>query len=166
MKKLNFSLLLMFIGFMAFGQGFRAGVNIGIPTSDTQDLHSFVLGVDLNFLWEVSANMNFGIAAGYSNFFGEEVDFGSFGIVDIDDAGFLTLAGAGRLILSDQFVIGADVGYALAITPDDSEGGFYYMPNLGYNLSEVSQITVSYRHIETDDDSFVALLAGINFSLN
>jgi len=166
MRKSILITVLALTGTAIFGQGFRAGINLGIPTSDAQDLHSFAIGVDLNFLWEVSDNIDVGIASGYSNFFGEEVDFGSFGIVDVDDAGFLPLAGAGRIILSEQFVIGAHVGYAIAITPDDSEGGFYYRPLLGYNLTESTQITVSYSGIETADDSFAALLAGFNFSLN
>lgn len=165
MKKLSLAIVLSFIGISAFSQGFRAGLNVGLPSGDAEELHSFSLGLDINFFWQVTNTLDVGVATGYSNFFGEEVDFGSFGTVDVEDAGFIPLAGAARLYLSYKFIVGADLGYAIAITPDDSEGGYYYRPMLGYDISDSTQITVSYSGIEADDGSFAAILAGFNLSL-
>ena len=165
MKKLVLIVAFALIGSSAFGQGFNLGLNLGFPTGDAGDAYTFTIGVDLHYMWDVSDTFTAGVASGYSHFLGDEIDLGSFGTIDVDDAGFIPLAAAGRLSLSDSFVLGADLGYAIGVSPDGNDGGFYYRPMLGYNISDSMQITASYRGVSVDGGSIDAVTAGINFAL-
>mgnify|MGYP000203078540 CR=1 FL=1 len=160
MKKLVLIITVAIFGFTATAQDFRAGFNVGLPTGDAGDFYTFNLGVDLSYMWNVSETFDAGLVAGYSHFMGDEI----MGF-EIDDAGFLPIGAAGRFAASEQFSIGADLGYAVGISPDGNDGGFYYRPVLGYDLSESMQLTASYRGVSVDGGEFSSITLGLNFAL-
>ncbi|NNK81729.1 MAG: hypothetical protein HKO92_01270 [Flavobacteriaceae bacterium] len=145
-------------GFTATAQEFRAGFNVGLPTGDAGDAYTFALGADLSYMWNVSDTFDAGLAAGYSHFMLD-------GDFEGDDASFLPIAVAGRFAASEDFSIGADLGYGIGISPDGNDGGFYYRPVLGYNLSESMQLTGSYRGVSVDGGTFSSVTLGLNFAL-
>ena len=147
------------------GSGFIAGISVGLPVGDAGDGYSFNITVELNFLWEVSDSFDAGIATGYSHSFGDTIDLGEFGEFDLDDASFLPIAGAARFNVSDDFILGVDLGYAIGISPDGNDGGFYYAPRLQYGVSDSIDIVAAYRGVSVDGGSFDVITLGIQFGL-
>ena len=136
-------------------QGFKLGGNVGIPVGDASDFYNFNIGLDVNFLWETSSSFDVGIATGFSNGFGEE---------DFDDAQFLPIAAAGRFNASENFKIGADLGYAIGIN-DGNDGGFYYRPMVGYDVSENIELNLSYSGVSLDGWTWSTINLGVMFGL-
>lgn len=139
-------------------QEFKAGVNVGLPLGDIEDAYTLNIGVEANYLWDVSEEFKAGISAGYSHYLGDS-DFG------VDDAGFLPIAAAGRFNVSEDFVIGADLGYAVGISPSGNDGGFYYAPRVQYGVSESLDIVLAYKGISVDGGTFSSINLGIEFGL-
>lgn len=79
---------------------------------------------------------------------------------------FLPIAASGRFNASEDFSIGADLGYALGIN-EGNDGGFYYRPIVGYNLSEKAQLNLSYTGVSIKDADFTwsTINLGVLFSL-
>lgn len=124
--------------------GANVGINAGLITGDFSDGYSFNLALDLNYLWEVSDQIEAGVATGYSHSFGKDVDG-----FKADDAQFLPLAAAGRINISEEFAVGVDLGYAIGIN-DGNDGGFYYAPRVQYSVSESTDIVAAYRGASID----------------
>ena len=165
MKKLLLIIAVMLFGFNVNAQdGLRGGISAGLPIGDAGDGYSFSVLLDLSYLWEVSDSFDVGLATGYSHSFGESIDFGG-GSFKLDDASFLPVAVAGRLGVSDEFTIGADVGYAIGISPDGNDGGFYYAPKLQYSVSDSIDIVFAYRGVSVDGGSFDIISLGVEFGL-
>lgn len=153
MKKLLLSIALVAFTFAATAQDgkFNLGVNLGLPTGDVSDAYSFVGSIEANYLFDVSDEFQVGPSASYSHFFGEE----GFG-----DISFLPLAAAARFNASDEFTLGADLGYAIGVS--NAEGGeFYWRPMVGYDISDKVMLQASYSGM--GDLSFFGL--GAMFAL-
>jgi len=159
MKKLLFITLAIFGLASVNAQGFKLGANVGIPTGDASDYSSFSIGLDVNFLWEVSDSFDAGLVTGFSHNFIKE-DWDSF----IDDVQFLPIGAAGRYNLSEDFKIGADLGYAIGIN-DGNDGGFYYRPMIGYDISPRVELNLSYSGVVNDGDTWSNISLGIMFGL-
>jgi hypothetical protein len=140
------------------------GLSGALPIGDVGDITTFGLNLDANYLWEVSEQFDLGVAAGYHYYFGEDIDI-PFGTFEAEDFGFLPIAAAARFNASEDFTIGADVGYALGINPDGNDGGFYYAPKIQYSVSEALDIVFAYKGVSLDGVSFDAISLGIEFGL-
>jgi len=173
MKKLFLLSVIAIFGFTVSAQdssstdggGFNAGINVGLPIGDAGDGWTFNLTLDLSYLWEVSNVFEAGLATGYSHSFGDNIDLGSLGSFDVDDAGFIPIAGVARFNVTDEFVLGADLGYAIGVSPSDNDGGFYYSPRMQYGVSESIDIVFAYRGISVDGGNFDVLTLGVEFGL-
>ena len=164
MKKVLFIAAFLVAGVsMQAQEGASAGVNLGLPIGDAGDVSGFSIGVDFNYLWSAAESFDAGVAVGFTNAFGKTIDtpIGSF---EVEDVQFLPLAAAGRFHLSEDFSLGADLGYALGIS-DGNDGGFYYRPMVGYSLSEKLGLTFSYTGISLDGGSWDTLNLGLMLSL-
>ena len=138
--------------------GFNAGISVGLPIGDAGDVYTFNVTLDLNYLWEVSDSFDAGIATGYSHSILDS-DF------EGDDASFLPIAASARFNVSDDFTLGADLGYAIGISPDENDGGFYYAPKIQYSVSDSIDIVAAYRGVSVDGGSFDVITLGIEFGL-
>ncbi len=165
MKKV---LLIATIALASFGvnaqEGFKLGLNLGLPTGDAGDVSSFSVGLDAYYMFGGSEEFNIGIASGFTNAFGKSITLGDFGSVEIEDVQFMPIAAAGRYNASEELSIGADLGYALGIN-DGNDGGFYYRPIVGYNISENIEINASYTGISLDGGSWSTINLGVLFAL-
>ena len=162
MKNLILFFAVMFIGFSAFGQGFSIGFNMGAPVADGHDFYDFTAGFDANYTYSISDKFSGGIATGISSFLGNEIEVG-FIDFSLENASFIPLAFAARFDLSDKFMLGADVGYAIGLSHD---GGFYYRPILGYNFKTPLQLSLSYRGISVNGLSVSAVTFDIHYTLS
>ncbi|MDU8887272.1 outer membrane beta-barrel protein [Yeosuana sp. MJ-SS3] len=149
----------------AQAQGFKVGANVGLPIGDASDGYSFNITLDVNFIWEVSEDFGAGIATGYSHNFGESVNLSPGISIDIDDASFIPISGAARYNVSEKFVLGADLGYSIGISPSGNDGGFYYAPRMQYALSESLDLVAAYRGVSLDGGSLDVITLGLEFAL-
>lgn len=160
MKKLFLLPVVFFTLLNVNAQDFVLGLNVGLPLGDIKDTYTLNIGADLSYLWKVSEEFNAGVTAGYSHFLGDTIEG-----FDIDDAGFLPIAAAGRFNVSEDFAIGADLGYAVGISPSGNDGGFYYAPRVQYGVSQSIDIVLAYKGISVDGGTFSTVNLGIEFGL-
>jgi hypothetical protein len=166
MKKVLLSVVMLVFAVSVNGQkgNFSAGVNLGLPTADASDGYSFTLGAEVNYLFDVSSDFKAGVSASYLTFFGKDIDFLGT-TIEIENAAVLPIAGAVRYLASDKFSIGVDLGYAIGISPDGNDGGFYYRPLIGYNLSEKMELNASYSGISVEGGTIANFGLGLMFKL-
>ena len=146
MKKLF--LTIVFTTVLAFSVNaqegsFSIGASVGTVTGDASDFYSYSYSVA--YMFSMSDQFDLGVTASYLTYIGEDKIFGI--AVDIANGSFLPLAAAARYNASEKFVFGADLGYAIGLSPDGNDGGFYYKPMIGYNINDRTQITASYSGI-------------------
>ena len=158
MKKIVIVLALV-LGVSINAQGFKAGLNFGAPIGDARDIASFSLGIDVAYMFEVSDSYDVGFASGFTNGFTDDISI--LATIKADDIQYLPIAVAGRL-KSDKFSIGGDIGYAIGIN-DGNDGGFYFRPIFGYNLTEKIETTISYTGISSDGESWDTINLGIGY---
>ncbi|WP_075340885.1 outer membrane beta-barrel protein [Tenacibaculum agarivorans] len=164
MKKLLLTIAVIALGFTANAQkaGFNVGANLGLPIGDASDLSSFVLGVEANYLFEASEEFLVGPSLSFVNYFGKDVEI--LGVSVSSDANFLPIAAAARYMLSEEFSLGADLGYAIGLNTGN-EGGFYYRPMVGYNISEKVMLQATYSGVSADGGSLSNIGLGVMFGL-
>ncbi|NNK70570.1 MAG: hypothetical protein HKO96_08835, partial [Flavobacteriaceae bacterium] len=133
--------------------GFRAGVNGGIPVGDFDDFLSFSLSVDLSYGWEVSDGIDLGLISGVNFNFGKD---------EFDDVKYAPVAGMARFSVGDGFAIGGDVGIAFNL---ESNGGsdFYWRPVVAYSISDMTDIQASYSNVSGDGASLSSINVGVGF---
>jgi hypothetical protein len=167
MKKIILTVAAVFAFGVASAQDgkFKAGVNLGLPMGDIKDSYSFSAGLDVAYMWSVSDKFQAGITTGYAHYMGksEDIDTG-FGVmtIDFEDAGFIPLAGSLQYSVSDNIFLGADVGYALGVSPSGNDGGFLYQPKIGYQTDKI-EVYGGYKGISVDGGTFSSVNLGLNY---
>ena len=162
MKKILFVAFLAIAGLGTINaqQGvLNGGFNVGLPTGDSDDGYSFVLGGELNYMYPVADGFTLGPSVQYTHFFGKE--FQGF---DVPDASFLPLSAAARFNVSEKFVVGANLGYALGLS-DGLDGGFYYRPLVGYKIGDTTQLNLSFSGISMDGATASNVSLGVMFGI-
>ncbi len=162
MRKILFSAAALFaFGVMsAQDGGISIGIHAGIPMGDIKDSAGANYGIDLAYMWPVGEGFTAGIATGYTIYSAKEFDLPyELGTVKGKDAGFIPLAGAARLGLTENFFVAADLGYAFYVGDGDGDGGFYYQPKVGYDFMPF-ELFVSYKGISMDGGSFSSVNLG------
>jgi hypothetical protein len=164
MKKVLFIAFMMVSGLALQAQeGFRAGINLAIPTGDASDVSGFSIGLDATYLWNVAESFDVGVAAGFTNAFGKEIEVDGIGSFEVDDVQFLPIAAAARYHVTDKFRVGGDIGYAIGIS-DGNDGGFYYRPMVGYGLNEKMELNLSYTGISLDGGNWSTIGLGFMYA--
>lgn len=159
MKKLFLAVFAVCAFASVSAQNFGAGLSVGLPVGDAGDVATFNVTVDVNYLWSVSEDFDAGVTAGFSQNFGDEVNG-----FDFDDVQFLPIAARGAFSVSDDFSIGADIGYAIGIN-DGNDGGFLWSPRVAYGVSEKIDIVLSYNNVSVDGGTWSNINLGANFNL-
>ena len=143
--------------------GFKLGLNLGLPLGDIKDAYSLGLGLDLAYMWPIADGFQLGVTTGYAHYLGKTEDFGGIS-VKYDDAGFVPLAASAQLSLGENFFLGADLGYAIGVSPSGNDGGLLYQPKVGYQMGNVG-IYAGYKGISVTGGTFSSLNLGVNFKL-
>lgn len=160
MKKLFFIITIALGLSMNAQEGqFNLGASFGLPTGNYSNITSFALSVEANYLFDISENISVGPSASFINYFGKEENNVGFG-----DIQFLPLAAAGRFNISDEFALGADIGYGIGINTGN-DGGFYYRPMLAYNISDDISLQASYSGISSNGQNISNVGLGVMFKL-
>lgn len=162
MMKLVFIAVFTIIGLTTRAQEFNGGISLGLPIGNTSDGWLANITLDLNHLWKISDAFEVGMASGYSHTLGDQIGTTP---VDVLDFSYVPLALAVRLNISDNFTLGADLGYAIGIDPKGNDGGFYYAPKIQYRISDDIDIVAAYRGVSLNPSSFDVITIGIEFVL-
>jgi hypothetical protein len=155
--------LLLFGATLQAQEGLNVGINFGLPVGDASDFSSFSLGVDANYLWNVTESLDVGVATGFTNAFGKTIEILGAEF-DAEDVQFIPIAAAGRYHVTDRFRAGADIGYAIGIN-DGNDGGFYYRPILAYGLTDAVEMNFSYTGISLDGFTWSTISLGFMLNL-
>ncbi|WP_412560686.1 outer membrane beta-barrel protein [Winogradskyella sp. MIT101101] len=158
MKKLFLAAFAVFAFASVNAQEFKAGVNAGLPIGDAGDFSTFAIAVELGYLFDVSEDFQAGPTVGFNHSFGDS------DIID-EDFSWLPIAAAGRFAVSEEFTLGADLGYAIGVAPDGIDSGFYYAPRVQYGVSDALDIVLAYRGISLDGISWSQITLGVEFGL-
>ena len=142
--------------------GFKVGAHVGLPTGDFKDSYSLNLGVDAIYTWQVAESFEAGVGTGYSHYLGKTVDVGFFSF-DVEDFSVIPVYGTAQYSLSKNFFLGLDLGYAIAVAPSGSEGGFLYQPKLGYSFGK-AELFLGYKGI-SNEGTLSSLNLGVAFKL-
>ncbi|WP_422350717.1 hypothetical protein [Flagellimonas sp.] len=135
----------------------KAGFSGGIPVGDAADFSSFSLGLDFNYHWGVSELLDAGVATGFINAFGETLE----NQTEFEDIQFIPVAGSVRIYPTYHFKFGVDGGYAVGVN-EGNDGGLFYRPVVGYNITGNTELNVSYTAVE-NDGTFAIATVGILF---
>lgn len=150
------------VGLSAQDSGFSGGIHIGIPTGDLKDTSSFNAGLDISYMYSVSDVFTVGATTGYTNFFGKEYKYSAGGTsvtVKATDYAFIPLAATAEYTVSDKIYLGLDLGYAFS-ADKDVDGGLYYQPKVGYNVSELINVYLGYKGIDLDGSAATTISLG------
>ena len=95
MKKLVLLSLFSFLFFNSLQaqEGFRIGIQGGIPSGDFDEAVSLMVGADVGYMWVLGEYFDLGLAAGYVHGFGDKFELESVA-AERPDIQFLPLAGA------------------------------------------------------------------------
>lgn len=158
MKKIILTAAAIFaFGFANAQSGaFKLGAHVGLPTGDIKDYSSVNLGADLAYTWSVAEGLDAGITTGYTAYLLKKDIPG-------DTASFIPVAATAQFTLTNNWFIGADLGYAIGVS-SDNDGGFLYQPKFGYQM-EKAGLYVSYKGISVDGGTFSSVNLGVNFKL-
>ena len=160
MKKLFFlCVLLLGIEYGYSQEGFKLAINAGLPMGDSSDYYMVNLSADLDYLFHVTEEIHLGIATGYSHYLAKSSE------ETIDDFSFIPIGGTAQINISDDFIVGADVGFGVGIMPKENDGGFFYAPRVQYAFNENLDLVLSYQGLVTNSAQMNALSIGLEFYL-
>lgn len=151
MKKILLVGALALFGAMNAQSGFKIGAHVGLPVGDISDTTSFNFGVDAAYTWRVADNFDLGITTGYSHYTGKDYTNPSSGTQTVkgESTGMIPVAATAQYGFNGGFFVGADLGYAF-FTEENSDGGFYYQPKIGYTLNQKHDLYLGYKGISLD----------------
>lgn len=127
MKKLTI-LFLFSIGFQSLAQNnFSIGTHIGLPISDTSNISSVNVGLNVSYLRNINSDFKLGASLGYSHFFIKRIG---------GDISYIPVAvKAQYTIPQTKIFLDGDLGYAISIH-SAYKGGLYTFPKIGYKLGK------------------------------
>jgi hypothetical protein len=161
MKRFVLSLLLIIGTGLYAQQGFKIGLNGGLPINqEVNDVVSLVAGADLGYHYALGEVVDAGIMTGFINGFPEKFDSGG---ADLPNVQFLPLAASFRIWPSNSFSIGGDIGYALGLN-EGNDGGFYYKPLVGYLMGAQTEVSLSYTGIAVEGLSWATVNLGVLYT--
>ncbi len=138
----------------------KAGVSASLPIGDFGKVYSFGLQADFAYLFEINETIKVGPMASLFYYKGDKIGNSEFSI-KVSDAIFLPVGGHARYLM-DDFFVGADLGYAIGISPSGMQGGVLIRPKVGYNFGNMAAVA-SYSAI-TRSSTIGSINLGVEFS--
>ena len=158
--------LLLFIGLstgLQAQEGFKIGLQGGIPLGDFDDQLSLVAALDVGYMWALGEVVDLGPASGYIVGFTDSFDDSS-PFADLPNVQFVPAAASLRIWPGNSFSFGADGGYAIGVN-DGNDGGLYVRPVIGFLFSAFTEINLSYTNVSLDGASYSSATIGILFTI-
>ncbi|WP_299528725.1 hypothetical protein [Ulvibacterium sp.] len=163
MKHTLYALTLILFGFSTHAQeGFKLGIQGGLPLGDFNDEVSLFVGADVGYMWALGEVVDLGATAGFIHGFAETFQEESVS-VDLPNVQFLPLAASIRIWPSNSFSFGINAGTALGIN-DGNDGGLYYRPIVGFLLGPQTELNLSYTGIQLDERTWTSANLGVIYT--
>ena len=138
----------------------KAGISASLPLGDFSEVYSFGLQADFAYLFQLDESFKVGPMASLFYYKGKSIGDSEFSM-NISDAVFLPIGGHARYLF-DDFFVGADLGYAIGISPSGMGGGVLIRPKVGYNFGNMAAVA-SYSGI-TRSGTIGSINVGVEFS--
>lgn len=139
-------------------EGLKIGISGGLPVGENAEPFTVHLQGNLDYLFHITREIHIGVTTGYSHYIGGELDG-----MDQDEFTYLPLGGTAQFHLSEKVKVGGDVGYAVVLKPENSDGGFFYVPKIQYSLSENTDFVLAYRGLSINSMSLSSISIGFEF---
>lgn len=140
---------------------FNVGINGGITNGNIKNIASGALGLDANYLFDIVDDVKFGPAVNVLYFFTKENNN-----IKPDPFIYLPIGGAVRFHgIGEKFNVGADIGYAIGISPSGDRGGIFFKPMLGYDITEKLSLNIFYAGVKKKQPTYSYLGLGIVFNV-
>lgn len=143
-------------------EGFKMGIQAGLPFNDFNDALSVVVGADVTYMYPLGEVVDIGPAVGFIHGFAETFQ-SEIVRADLESVQFVPLSAGVRFWTSNSFSFGGNVGWALGIN-DGNDGGVYYRPTIGYLMSPSAEVNFSYTGIELDQATWSTLTLGLVYN--
>ena len=144
-------------------EGFKIGLQGGIPLGDFDDQLSLVVAADIGYMWALGEVVDLGPASGYIIGFTDKFDDDS-PLADLPNVQFVPAAASVRIWPANSFSFGADGGYAIGIN-DGNDGGLYVRPVIGFLFSAFTELNLSYTNVSLDGASYSSATVGLLFTI-
>lgn len=147
---------------------FQHEVIAHLPIGESKDISSFGISIKTDYLFELSGKFKLGPSVGYSYFFGETTSFDLGDVIlelDVDNFQFLPVAAAAQYYFTPKLSLRVDLGYAISLNGGD--GGIYFSPKLGYDITDKLGVKFGYSritHARDVDLDFNTIDLGLAFS--
>lgn len=138
----------------------KAGISASLPVGDFSEAYSFGLQADFAYLFDIAQDFKVGPTASLFYYNGKDIGSGELS-VKVSDAMFLPIGGHARYLF-DEFFVGADLAYAIGISPSGMGGGLLIRPKVGYDLGNLA-VVASYSAI-TRSGTVGSINLGVEFS--
>lgn len=110
---------------------FGAGINLAVPTGTFGTAWSFGIGAQAQGEYMFSDNLSGVASVGYTDFLGKTQNIGGFQF-KTPSVGLIPLLVGARFYPSEQFFVGAQIGFGILSGSGSSTSGFDYYPQVGY----------------------------------
>ena len=144
-------------------EGFKIGLQGGIPIGDFDSQLSLVVGADVGYMWALGEVVDLGVASGYIHGFTDNFDDDSE-FAGLPDVQFIPAAASFRIWPTNSFSLGADGGYAIGIN-DGNDGGLYARPVIGFLFSAFTELNISYSYVSLDGATWSTATIGLLFTI-
>jgi hypothetical protein len=142
------------------GFQFGGGLRLSLPIGDFSKLSTLGIGGELQGEYGFSENLSGVVTTGYSSFLGKTLNVLGTS-VKVDATGYIPILAGVRYYPSNNFFVGAQIGYGLFTGSGSSDGGFNYQPQVGYN-AEKFQVALNYNGVSKNGGTLSHIgLAGI-----
>ena len=163
MKNTIVAFLLTFLGMGLYAQeGFKIGIQGGLPFDDFNDEVGVVVGIDVGHMWALGEVVDLGICTGYIHGFHETFQT-NIVRTDLPDVQFIPVAGSIRIWPSNSFSFGVEGGQAFGINKGN-DGGLYYRPLIGYLMAANTELNFSYTTVKLEGRSWTTVNLGVLYT--
>lgn len=163
MKRTILTLVLASMAIGLFAQeGFKMGLQAGLPIGEFNDQLGVVIGADAGYMWAPNKLLDLGIKVGIIHGFAEKFhkDVVTEEPTSIQ---FAPVAASVRIWPVRSMSFGIDVGQAFGLNKDN-DGGLYYRPQIGFQMAPQTELNFSYTGIKQDSATYSTITMGIVYT--
>lgn len=143
-------------------EGFKMGIQAGLPFNDFNEALSIVVGADVSYMYPLGKLVDIGPSVGYIHGFAETFQ-SNIVRADLEPVQFVPLSAGLRFWTSNDFSFGGNAGWALGIN-EGNDGGMYYRPMIAYLMSSSVEVNFSYTGIELENATWSTLTLGLVYN--
>lgn len=143
-------------------EGFKFGIQAGLPFNDFNEALSIVVGADASYMYPLGEVVDVGPSIGFIHGFAETFQ-SNVVRADLETVQFVPLSAGLRFWTSNDFSFGGNAGWALGIN-EGNDGGLYYRPMIAYLMSSSVEVNFSYTGIELEEATWSTMTLGIVYN--